>query len=100
MTKYVATINMPGYLPMDDDPPIFDTAQEAWQYLADERERAEDETVDDGDARPYSLTVAALLDLAESDSSGEGTVNGDTRGYDGDHDLGLAYSVSIVEETP
>lgn len=39
---FLATVNVPGYLPEDNDPPVFDTPQEAWQYLADERERGED----------------------------------------------------------
>lgn len=40
---YVATINTPGYLPWDDEPPVFETPREAWDYLAGERSRAEDE---------------------------------------------------------
>lgn len=40
ITRYVATINVPGYLPMDDDPPVFDSAREAWQYLVGEVDRA------------------------------------------------------------
>lgn len=98
--KYVATINVPGYLPTDDDPPVFDTPAEAWQYLADERRRGED---DSGDG-VYSETVRELDTLASTagvtckcNGCSLGTVYGDTPGYEGDHDLGLAYSVS---ETP
>jgi hypothetical protein len=94
--RYVATINTPGYLPMDDDPPVFDTAAEAWAYLAEERERAEDE---DESTDEYSGTLTALRELADPRRElVPFTVYGDTPGYDGDHDLGLAYTVSIVEE--
>ena len=91
--RYVATINVPGYLPMADDLPEFDTAAQAWQYLADERRHEEDDT-DDGD--PYSDTHATLVRQAEEDG-GAGTIYGDTPGYEGDHDLGLAYTVTQVE---
>ena len=114
MPKYVATINTPGYLPMDDEPPVFDTAAEAWEYLAQEREHAED-SADYPDSDPgqfeYSDTLAALRRIAggehvhgdpredtPTESDGTGTVYGSTPGYDGDHDLGLAYSVGILED--
>jgi hypothetical protein len=89
---YVATINVPGYLPMDDDPPTFDSIRDAWLYLADERERGEDSAED---WRDDDTTREDLLDAAEAGV--EGTVYGPTPGYDGDHDLGLAYSVSLTE---
>ncbi len=107
---YVAIVNVPGYLPMDDDPPVFDTAREAWQYLAGERERGEDDT----EGEQYSTTrdhLAALgyPGLVGSDAAnwlarngldpdGTGTVYGATPGYEGDHDLGLAYSVELTED--
>lgn len=107
---FVATINVPGYLPMDDDPPTFETAHEAWAYLAGEREHAED----DYEGEAYSDTreslavlgtdahwqgeVAAWLSEHNLSRDGTGTVYGDTPGYDGDHDLGLAYTVSVAEE--
>lgn len=95
---YVATINVPGYLPMDDEPPTFSTAQEAWQYLLDERKRAEDE-LGEGD---YSETVEALTRHASekwlvADFERAGSVHGDTPGYDGNHDLGLVYAVTEVD---
>jgi hypothetical protein len=109
--KVLATINVPGYLPMDDDPPTFDTAREAWDYLADARRDGEDAAFDasgaaaDPDDGGYSSTVNTLERLAEgnfdpffgANDDGTGYVYGDTPGYDGEHDLGLAYSVSIVE---
>lgn len=88
---YVATVNIPGYLPMDEEPAVFDTAHEAWEYLALERAASTDEDWDsDGD------TVQALYDAARTNA--EGTVYGPTPGYDGNHDLGLAYSVALVED--
>lgn len=46
MTQYIATINVPGYLPTDMDVPAFDTAQQAWEYLAGMREQDEDQHED------------------------------------------------------
>lgn len=105
---YTARINVPGYLPTDDDPPVFDTAAEAWWYLAEERERDEDnypEWADhgcpDSTACGYSETHGELVDAANfahtSEWDGIDTIYGPTPGYDGSHDLGLAYSVSAVE---
>jgi hypothetical protein len=88
---YLATQNIPGYLPQDDEPPVFDTPGEAWSYLAGERRDSEDFT----DGEDYSETVDKL-DAYASAGHGEDTVYGDTPGYDGDHDLGLAYCVTQV----
>lgn len=111
---YVATVNVPGYLPMDDDPPVFDTAKEAWQYLAEERERGEENYPDwegDNGLGEYSSTLGTLRYIASGEyehgnlhedtptnPDGTGTVYGDTPGYDGSHDLGMAYSVSLAIE--
>lgn len=100
---YVATINTPGYLPDADEPATFDTAAEAWAYLADEVKRAEDDFEGDG----YSATANTLESLGNGtlhpndaglDFDGTGTVYGPTPGYEGDHDLGKAYSVTEVQE--
>ena len=95
--QYVATISVPGYLPMDDEPAVFETIAEAWEYLAEERERAEDDaysSTDELEEFEYSDTVNAL-----HRATGVGTtVYGDPPGYEGDHDLGLAYSVSEYVE--
>jgi hypothetical protein len=90
---FVATINVPGYLPMDDEPPMFETAAEAWQYLADERDYGEDQA-EFTEADPTRVGDVAA-DLRKMD--GTGTVYGFTPGYEGEHDLGLAYSVTAVE---
>lgn len=94
MTRYVATINTPGYLPEDCDPPLFDTAREAWQYLVSEVERSWDDYPDDANG----ACVDAHTQMHNLDQSREGTVYAPTPGYDGFHDLGLAYSVSIAED--
>lgn len=100
MTKYIATINVPGYLPMDDDPPVFDSPGEAWGYLRDERERAEDDTAEEDDDT-YSDTYYSLRRRAKDTArvptaaNALDTVTGPTPGYQGDHDLGLAYSVDV-----
>ena len=113
--RYLATINTPGYLPMDDDPPVFDTAQEAWAYLAEERKVAEDSAEfepDDPAQYEYSDFYAMLEFVASDDHDhgspladprtnpdGSGCFIGDNPGYDGDHDLGLAYSVSLTADS-
>lgn len=113
--RYAATVNVPGYLPMDDDPPRFETARAAWQYHSDELERTGDAWVpddpDDPDG-PASKSQAALCiehnaedrpgpwvcaNGAEHRPDSVGTVYGSTPDYDGDHDLGLAYCVTEVD---
>lgn len=90
MSRYLALVNTPGYLPWDDDPPIFDTPAEGWAYLAEHRERAFDlEGVPEADE--------GLRDLRAMPDE-PGLVYADTPGYDGEHDLGLAYSVVQVEQ--
>lgn len=110
MTRYVATINTPGYLPMDDDPPVFDTAHEAWSYLIDERDRALDQyatpkdwnTRHDQSIDECMRVLACAAKIAMEDPSNvrscTDTVYGSTPSYDGDHDLGLAYTVSVAED--
>lgn len=109
---YVATINVPGYLP-EGEPAEFDTPAEAWDYLAEERERGEDAHEDwEGDTGlgEYSSTLSTLRYIASGEHEhgnphedtptnldGTGTVYGHTPGYDGEHDLGLAYCVSLAE---
>lgn len=97
MTKYVALINTPAYLPWDDEPPTFDNPWEAWVYLADQRRRQEDDAEDAHLYPAYTDTVHEL-DRCADNGTGIGTVYGPTPGYDGEHDLGLAYSVDIDEE--
>lgn len=103
MSRFLATINVPGYLPMDDDPPVFDTPTEAWEYLAAERRCEEDEGPNffDGPG-PYSETVDRL-DAWASAGHGPDFFIGDTPGYDHsdpahDHDLGLVYTVTEVDD--
>ena len=92
--RYVATINTPGYLPTDDDPPVFDTAREAWEYLESEF-RGSMETL----AFYTEIQMAVADEFIRFQTAGAiGSVFTTTPGYDGDHDLGLSYSVSEVEE--
>jgi hypothetical protein len=93
---YVATINVPGYLPMDDDPPVFDTAREAWQYLLGEVERSWDDYPDDESGG----CVEAHAQMHNVDQSREGVVYAATPGEPRMHDLGLAYSVTLTDDEP
>lgn len=87
---FIATMNTPTYLPWsDDEPPLFETAAEAWQFLAEERERQEDAT----DVPEYTETLSTLRQYVD-DAHGANVVYGDTPGYEGSHDLGVAYSVT------
>lgn len=91
---FTAIMNTPGYMPWsDDESPVFDTAREAWSYLAEQRRSQEDDSTD---SDTYSDTVETLEMCAVN--GGDGTVYGSTPGYDGDYDLGIAYSVTEVEE--
>jgi hypothetical protein len=107
--KYVAIINTPGYLP-EAEPAVFDTPQEAWSHLADERQRHEEEA--EPESEVYSDTFADLAALGTeahwrhrhhaqwlTDSGlaadGTGSIVGPTPGYEGSHDLGLAYTVTV-----
>lgn len=108
MTQYVATINVPGYLPTDDEPPTFDTAREAWTYLLDERKLAEDESNTFSHPSLVKSTYTPVVGILEAwviapqqgfpFADWTGCVVGPTPGYDGDHDLGLAYSVELTSE--
>lgn len=99
---YEAIINVPGYLPMDDDQHVFGRIKDAWEWLADQRRRDEDDAEMPGDS--YSQTVLDLEARANATMADGtpyqrmGTIYGDTPGYEGDHDLGLAYSVVKVRE--
>lgn len=107
---YMATINTPGYLPEDDDPPVFDTASAAWAWLASERVRIEEDHepgdyFDETDPDQYELSevVDALQEMAVTTTDSEALgvpdcVVGHTMGRRGDSmDLGVAYCVTPVE---
>ncbi len=107
MPFYNARVNMPGYMP-ETDPAIFSTPQEAWQYLADDRERSEDSADMPGD--DYSDTHARLSALAAESAwadgnvpadlapDGSGWIHGDTPGSDSPHDLGWVYAVDAISD--
>jgi hypothetical protein len=102
---FTVTINVPGYQPMaDDDPPVFDTAADAWDYASNERALEEDGAGtchDDNCTDPacpwnpdadYTDDVTTMAKRTEP-----GTVVLPTAGYHGDHDLGIAYSVEPAD---
>jgi hypothetical protein len=113
MTKFVARINMPGYLP-EGTTPVFDRITEAWSYLAEERERGEeaaeswehghDGLSDDATDVEKMTTLAKLRMMANlTKDDGEhsimhGSVQGPTPGSDSPHDLGLVYAVDAVSD--
>jgi hypothetical protein len=88
---YVATINIPGYLPMADEPTVFETIKAAWEWLIEERNRSWNED-DDEQGPDYDGTMANMDNMVDC-----GSVHGSTPGYEGDHDLGLAYSVNVYQ---
>ena len=96
MTMFEAIINVPGYMPMSDEPHVFPTASEAWGWLRDERERDFD-TLDydepEWDEDPCLEEIESMMDQGVP-----GVVYGRTPGSDSDHDLGLAYSVVQVSK--
>ena len=96
---YVAIVNVPGYL-AELDPFYSHDAAECWTYLADEREAWECEYPEENDGE-FSDTLSDLRRLARYARHGVnrcGLVYGDTPGYDGSHDLGLAYSVEPASD--
>ena len=95
---YVATVNVSGDL-AEGDPAVFDTASEAWAYLAEERRSDEDDMIEDATEAltgGYSIVVSELKNKV-TDRDGPGTVYGFTPGGRL-HDLGLVYSVSFAED--
>jgi hypothetical protein len=105
--KFVATINVPGYLP-ESDPVEFDTAREAWQYLLDELERGElrwqpDDLADPDGPASATKTALELERQVEAAHARPGTVYGPSwlptePDEDTSTDLGLAYSVDVAED--
>lgn len=86
---FFALVNVPGYLPTEEDPPEFDTPREAWQYLVGEVKRSWDDNPEDTNG----ACVEAHTQMHNIDQDKPGVVFAPTPGYDGDHDQGLAYSV-------
>lgn len=97
MSGYIATINVPGYLPMSDDVDVFEAAEDAWQFLLEEYDSAADyleltyeqrvRWEQDRDSIKFSRD-RGLVDV----------VYVGTPGSDSEHDLGLAYSVTYDED--
>jgi hypothetical protein len=109
LVRYVAEVNVPGYLPTSDEPAVFETAEAAWAWLCDARELDEEhEESEDWSATREVLALlatesASLPTLAGTgvsvmvDAMRCGTVYGPTPGSDSAHDLGLAYSVNVLQ---
>lgn len=83
--RYVVIENTPGYLPEDDDPPVFDRYADAVQYLND---RAA-EYADDPDAN-YRVEYG----IASGDNLAAVIVHDD----DSMHDLGRTIQILIDQE--
>src|SRR5688500_5165288 len=92
--RYLATMNTPGFLPWDDDRHLFDTAAGAWEYLIGRRNEAwnADDEAQGPDWAMHNMGGMAIGERC-------GTVYGSTPGYDGSHDLGIAYTVTKVKHS-
>jgi hypothetical protein len=114
VSRFTAVISVPGEMTTEETLPTFDTAQEAWAYLAKERREAEDERsvyVDGLPCEEYSSAVDVLDYLASDDgqavygdplalqvigADGTGVIVAPTPGYDGEHDVGVSYTVALT----
>lgn len=90
---YRAMINVPGYLPQDDEDHLFDTIPKAWEWLYKQREEDLDDPMNDEDEND-DQALDEMIGMIDYPSVG--TVYGRTPGNFDDHDLGLAYSVIEV----
>lgn len=108
--QWIASIGTPGYLP--DVLERFDSARDAWDFLAQERRELEDQAIEMSEGEDpggYSSTVNVLETLAEGYTSayenagmdpdeGTGSIGAEDPTYDGDHPLGLVYGVEEDEQ--
>lgn len=91
MIQFTTIINTPGYLPWAESNEEFDTCSQAWEYLIQVRTDQLDDPMPDED---HDKPDSALEEMIEHANEGSlGSVWGRTPGYNGDHDLGIAYSV-------
>lgn len=88
---FQAIMNTPGYLPWADELVEFETAREAWEYLRTQREGHLDDPMNDEPEGSEDDAVEEMTGFIDEPQLG--TVWGPTPGHDGDHDLGIAYSV-------
>lgn len=102
----VATVHMPGYLPLSEDRHVFHDPDAAWRFLAGERrgdEDADDSTCDYSDAVRVLDYIGSgyhrhgdLMADHPTWHDGTGCVHADTPGHEGSpHDIGLMYRVSL-----
>lgn len=102
---YVAYVNVPGYLPMADEPMSAETPEECWSWLADERRRDLEGADSPFWAKRADQGEADMMDkMSEGEYPAEwgaertGTIGAATpRGSE--HDLGLNYTVRAVPHT-
>jgi len=91
-------VNVPGYLP-ENEPAVFDTAIDAWQWLREELERDAEMERPGRDYNAARRELDKQIDLASvapaiDDITGAVYTTNDTDAYD----LGLAYSVMWTNE--
>lgn len=107
---YVAIISTPGYMPTSE-PVAFDTAGQAWDYLADEYAdmigsvdydgvcECEDPTLCDAHAHEAECRAVLADSLRRAALPDVGTVYvPDPNAYDTVHSLGLALSVDTIND--
>ena len=63
--RYLALIKRVGFFPIIYNPPEFDSAHEAWGYLADQRAAQEDSAETPGDEYSATYHTLAALGTAE-----------------------------------
>lgn len=94
--NYAVIEYTPGYLPENDDPPVFDQYSEALNYLLAERQRLFD---DEWGYEEEELPASAMPDLIFMLDVGEvengGFIYYDTRKM---HDLGRIVEIVLLEE--
>ena len=99
MTHYIAAVSTPGYLP-ETEPTYFDSIEDAWEYLADER----DYEVSEAPETPEDCTCIG----GHIERSGDAIRKHETIGWvwlpsagrceSDSWDLGRAYSVDVVSD--
>lgn len=88
MTQYIVIINVPGYLPEDDDPYITDDYASAVQYMNEEVERSA-EIISEGEGIPR-----IEWGWASANNYAAAMLYDDSR----EHDLGISFAIELCEE--
>lgn len=85
--RYVVVENTPGYLPESDAPAVFETPEQAREYLKDEVERYCDHLVAGSEVEPNVWWDEELTEAYVVDPSRE-------------HDLGRVFQILTAEDEP